>query len=252
MEQEFETTIHNLLIENKTSEALRLIHSYLSQHSFEADSYYWLGMAYLFDRKYECALSAFEQGDRLNPRDSDILFGLGVVNIALGRSKEGVDYLKQLDMRYPAGKHEIMEKASMLSSAGMHLAAIKYIFTADIMMNGSEEDASELSKFRDDLFDDYIEYTLTKTPALFENRLWLENVDIRSEYKLKEFLRELINKDYMKDALYFYFSRCKKSCEFGTGNCGKDEDCLFCLCDYAFDTEIMDKTYLLVELLRFR
>ena len=252
MEQEFEMTIHDLLAENKAMDALQLINSYIPHHRYEASAYYWLGIAQLFDGKCECALNAFEEGARFNPRDSDILFGLGIANFALGRDQEGVEYLRQFSRFNQVDKLEIMGRASMLACARMYLAAMFYTFLASIDRDDSENDAAELSSFADQLFSDYVDYSLYQTPALFETRLLLENVEINDELSFKEYLKKLIYEGYWKDALYFYFSRRESSCDMGNHQCEKYEHCIFCLCGYAFGTEIIGRPNLLSVLLNLK
>lgn len=100
-----------LTMRGKAPEALALLDAGLKKHS----KHMGLRMAYarlLVDvKQYDKAFAQFQALNKQSPKDSDVLFALGVLSVQLNRIDDGEDYLLQL---YRANKSYTAESAYYL------------------------------------------------------------------------------------------------------------------------------------------
>ncbi|MCB4791073.1 MAG: hypothetical protein LHV68_04215 [Elusimicrobia bacterium] len=202
--------VQSMLLDNKPIDALIFMNDYVSKHSYDANGYYWKGVAFLFLKKYSFAMTAFQNGEDLNPLDQDIMFGLGIANIALGNYESGKNYIEEFHRKYHPETNEVMGRASMLAYADLFLPAVTFIHISRKYKRN--KGSGILFDFVDEVLKDYEDYALYKTPAMGNQRLLLDKVDVNNKHRMKEYIRQLVLDSYWKDALYFYWTFIKISC----------------------------------------
>lgn len=224
--------VQSILMDNKAIDALIFMNDYVSKHSYDANGYYWKGIAFLFLKKFSFAMAAFLKGEAINPLDQDIMFGLGIANIALGNYELGKNYIDEFNRKYNPETNEVVGRASMLAEAGLFLPAVTFIHISRKYKRN--KGAGILFDFVDEVLKDYEDYALNKTPAMGNQRLLLDKVDVNNKQKVKEYIRQLVLDSYWKDALYFYWTFINISCTIKCKAEKKEMDCFVCMSQSIF------------------
>lgn len=216
---------NDYLLNDKITAAVNYTRDYVTMHPSEAAGWYWYGISLIFSRKYQEALSAFEDGEALNRTDSDIVFGLGVAHYALGNYQLGSQYMKSYLAGSPEGirKDEILGRAAMLEEAKAYRPAILYL---EFMSDNVPEYSSELEQYSRYFFQAYVAYALKERPRLGEKWLILRDVNPADKPALKRLVKELISELSWSDAVYLY----QKHLSHGCPNCGQKENGYDCIC----------------------
>lgn len=216
---------NDYLLNDKISAAVNYTRDYVTMHPSEAAGWYWYGISLIFSRKYQEALSAFEDGEALNRTDSDIVFGLGVAHYALGNYQLGSQYMKSYLAGSPEGirKDEILGRAAMLEEAKAYRPAILYL---EFMSDNVPEHSSELEQYSLYFFKDYVDYALKERPELGEKWLMLRNVNPADKPAVKKLVKSLISELSWSDAIYLYQKYLGQSC----AACQEKADGYGCIC----------------------
>jgi len=215
------------LLQAKVATAVHYTCEYIRTHPQEVDGWYWYGVSLIFTRKYQAALEAFEQGDRLGDADSEILFGLGIAHYALGNYQLGGAYIGKFLSVGGEGLTDdsIMGRAAMLSAAGAFTAAILFL---EYVNCHKPKRAKPLDECLANIYGDYMNYAFKERPRLGDTWFMMTAINPEDKSAVMELVKQLIGELSWGDAVYMF----TKYVAYGCDNCSlksKEPVCLECI-----------------------